>query len=79
MVVDRRRLRALREARGLNQKDLANAASISKAYLSMLESGERRSVSPAVAARLAGALGIAIVELRPTSPRLYQNGKRPQP
>lgn len=80
MRLDARHLRLLREQRGYRQKDLAQAASISRGYLSMLESGERRSVSPAVAARLAGVLGVAIVELCPTGPRLKptSDARRPR-
>jgi transcriptional regulator with XRE-family HTH domain len=69
LVVDPRRLRTLRVDRGLHQRELAQAAGISKSYLCMLEAGTRRAVSAPVAARLAGALGIAIADLRP-SPRL---------
>jgi transcriptional regulator with XRE-family HTH domain len=79
MHLDARYLRVLRERHGYRQIDLAKAASISRAYLSMLESGERRSVSPAVAARLAGALNVAIVELCPVTPRLTPvNARRPR-
>jgi transcriptional regulator with XRE-family HTH domain len=80
MYLDNRYLRVLRERRGFRQIDLAKAASISRAYLSMLESGERRSVSPGVAARLAGALGVAIEELCPVAPRLSPtvNVRRPR-
>jgi transcriptional regulator with XRE-family HTH domain len=70
--INHRQLRALREERGLRQTDLAKAASISNGYLSMLESGQRRTVSPPVAARLAGALGVAINDLEFTSPRLHR-------
>ena len=36
-----RRLRVLRIARGLRQKDLANAAGLSDSAVSMVENGER--------------------------------------
>jgi transcriptional regulator with XRE-family HTH domain len=43
---------------------LANKASISKAFLSMIERGQR-DAAPPVAARLAQALGVAIEDLCP--------------
>jgi transcriptional regulator with XRE-family HTH domain len=63
MRLDGPRLRYLREQRGFSQVQCAARASISKSYLSMLERGERRFVSPGVAARLAQTLDVAIVDI----------------
>lgn len=70
MRLDGPRLRQLREQRGFSQVECATQAKISKSYLSMLERGERQTVSPAVAARLAGALDAAIAEISIRSARL---------
>lgn len=67
MRVDGARLKELRENKGLLQADVARRASVTKAYVSMLERGRRTNVSPVVAARLAQTLGVAIVDLRPTA------------
>lgn len=64
MVIDGARLRQLREDAGLTLTGLAQAASISKAHLSLIENG-RREASPPVAARIAQALGVAVADLRP--------------
>jgi transcriptional regulator with XRE-family HTH domain len=62
--LDGRRLRRLREDAGLDLTELARRASVSKAHLSMIETG-KRGVSPAVATRLAQALGASVQALRP--------------
>jgi transcriptional regulator with XRE-family HTH domain len=64
MKVDGPGLRRRREDAGLTLTALAHAASISKTYLSLVETGQRPGVSPPVAARLAQALGVAIADLR---------------
>ena len=63
MQVDGTRIRTLRENNGQSIKDLANMASITKGYLSLIEN-DHRDPSPPVAARLAKALKVAIVDLR---------------
>jgi transcriptional regulator with XRE-family HTH domain len=73
--IDGARVRRLREDRGLLQRHLAEQASISEAYLSMIERGERKALSPATASRLALALDVSISELRRHGPRLA----RPDP
>lgn len=65
--LDGARLRRLREEAGLTLTGLANAASVSKAHLSYIENGQREA-SPPVAARLAQALGVALVDLRSAEP-----------
>lgn len=62
--VNARKLKELRELSGRRLSETAQAASISSAYLSMLERGQRQEMSPPVAARLAKALGCSIVDLR---------------
>lgn len=65
VMVDGPGLRRRREDAGLSLTALASAASISKTYLSLVETGHRPGVSPPVAARLAQALGVAVADLRP--------------
>jgi transcriptional regulator with XRE-family HTH domain len=57
-------IRFLRENAGLGLTQLADAASISKAYLSLMENGKKTDPSPQVVNRLAQALGVAIIDLR---------------
>ena len=63
MRVDGQHLRYLRENAGLTLTELARRSRISKAHLSMIETGIREP-SPPVAARIAKVLDVAIVELR---------------
>jgi transcriptional regulator with XRE-family HTH domain len=62
--LDGAKLRRLREDQGLLLIDLARAASVTKGYLSKIETGRAGDVSPPVAARLAFVLDLAIGELR---------------
>lgn len=59
------RLRDLREVAGITLTELAQAAGISKAYLSRLESGER-TLSLATLLTLAAALRIPVASLLPS-------------
>lgn len=68
--VDPRAVRRRRENLGYSQFELANRVGISPSYASMIERGERTSVSPRVAGKLATALGIDIELLRQPGPRL---------
>jgi repressor LexA len=62
-------IRKLREGAGMNsQKKLAVRAGISQGYLSQIENGERRSVSPDTAEKLAKALGVQVTELTALMP-----------
>jgi transcriptional regulator with XRE-family HTH domain len=56
--IDRRKLRTLRQASGLNQLQLAERAEISFGFLGHLERGTRQRVSPGVLSRLCDALGV---------------------
>lgn len=56
--IDRRKLRTLRQASGLNQLELAEQVGISFSYLGHLERGTRQRVSPGVLGRLCDALGV---------------------
>ncbi|MDQ3929450.1 MAG: helix-turn-helix domain-containing protein [Chloroflexota bacterium] len=56
-------VRQLRQERHLSQETLANAAHVSSGYLSKLERGLYKSPSFEVLSRIAGALGLATVEL----------------
>ena len=58
-----RMLKTLREARGLNQVELAKKAKVTTAYLSQLEAGKKKNPSLDVLQRLAKALGVAVTEL----------------
>ncbi|MFI1030776.1 helix-turn-helix domain-containing protein [Streptomyces sp. NPDC020951] len=58
-TVRRKRIEA-----GLNQKDLAHRAGISKPHMSSIEHG-RVNPSPPVLQRLAAALGCAVHDLMP--------------
>jgi len=59
------RIRATREARGLSQVNLAEAARISQGYLSQLEQDEREP-SLSIAARIAEALNLSLEDLAAT-------------
>src|SRR5687767_6983223 len=56
------RIRALREGRGLSQRDLASAAGVSHTTLSQIERGEA-SPTLAVAGRIASGLGLSLSRL----------------
>lgn len=55
-------IRVRREYRGLTQEQLAEAAGISKPYLSQLESGKRKGTTE-VLARIANVLSLALDDL----------------
>lgn len=61
---DHARLRRARRAAGMSQQDLADAAGVRQATVSMWESG-RRSPHPTKMSALATALGIDAAELMP--------------
>ena len=52
-------LKAIREWRGLTQKDLAEKAGLAKMYVSQLETGHRR-IGATAAKKLAPALGVSV-------------------
>jgi transcriptional regulator with XRE-family HTH domain len=56
-------IRALREAKGLTQRDLADKANVTAAYVAQLETGVKRNPSLDVLKRLARALGVPVTEL----------------
>ncbi len=53
------RLRALREKRGLSQRELAKAAGLHQPRIVELEAGKRANISLDTLERLADALGVA--------------------
>ena len=55
-------IRRLREARGMNQRELAKKARVTAGYIALLELGQRRP-SLGVLGRLAKALGVPVTEL----------------
>ncbi|MBI3158757.1 MAG: helix-turn-helix transcriptional regulator [Chloroflexi bacterium] len=55
-------VRVWREYRGLTQQQLADAAGISKPYLSQIETGKRTGTTEVLSA-LAGALGVGLEDL----------------
>jgi transcriptional regulator with XRE-family HTH domain len=56
-------IKKLRNARGLTQEQVAEKAGVSKNYITMLETGTRKSPSLPVLKRLAKALGVPVTEL----------------
>lgn len=58
-----RRLRALREAKGWSQDDLARRAKLTKPYVSMLETGVRKQPSLPTLRRLAKVFGVPLTVL----------------
>jgi len=58
-----RMLKTLREARGLNQVELAKKAKVTTAYVSQLEAGKKKNPSLDVLQKLARALGCDVAEL----------------
>ncbi len=62
------RLRELREAKGLSQFALAEAAGVRQGTVSALETGKSKGIDFATANRLAKALGVEPHELFETAP-----------
>lgn len=56
--IDGARLRELRKLSGLSVTDAAKKIGIAIAYLSQIERGDRRTVSPATFGRICDAMGI---------------------
>lgn len=61
-----RQLRAVREAVGVSQEELAAQAGLHRTYVGLIERGER-NVSLRTIEKLAVALGVEMSELMPTS------------
>jgi len=58
VAIEKARLRLGRQLLGENQAQFAQRCGISAGYLSLIESGHRPTVSPAVFARICDALGV---------------------
>ena len=56
-------IKRLRTARGLSQRALAVRAGVTNPYIAQLETGQRGNPTVLVAARLAAALGVPVMEL----------------
>ena len=56
-------IRKLRETKGLTQAQLAEAAKVTRPYITMLESGAQKEPSPGVLKRLPKALSMPVTEL----------------
>jgi len=56
-------LKELRQRARLTKTELARQAEITPSYVSLLESGKRANPSIEVLKRLAGALGVPVMEL----------------
>ena len=56
-------IKARRKDKKLSRSDLARAAQVTPAYITQLETGERKNPSLAVLRRLARALGVPVAEL----------------
>lgn len=65
------KIRQLREEMGLSLNGLAEAASISKAYLSRLENDVSQQPSAEILLKIASALGITIADLLDQPVRVY--------
>ena len=63
-----KRIRAVRQQRGMSLRDLARRSGVSKAYLSQLENNPDRKPSIDVVVRIASALGVPLLELIKSSP-----------
>lgn len=58
-----RKLRALRQSRGISLSELARQSGVSKGYLSQIENDVSRSPSLKIVQRLAGALNLPLTDL----------------
>ena len=58
-----RRVRELRKARDLTQRELAERAQLSLIFIKKLEAGERGNSTVKTLTRLAKALGVPVAEL----------------
>jgi transcriptional regulator with XRE-family HTH domain len=56
-------IKELRTERGLTQEQVAQKAGVTKNYITMLETGARKTPSLPVLKRLAKALGVPVTEL----------------
>lgn len=70
-----RAIRIARVSKGLSQKDLADAASVSASYLSQIER-EHRQPSDALIVRIAEVLGMTPDELRAAANGVAEAGDR---
>ena len=58
-----RRVKRLREAKGLSQRDLAAKAKVTQGLIHQLETGAIQDVRSQVVVKLAKALGVPVTEL----------------
>jgi transcriptional regulator with XRE-family HTH domain len=56
-------IKAKRKAKRMKRSDLARAAEVTPAYITQLETGERKNPSLEVLRRIAKALGVPVTEL----------------
>jgi transcriptional regulator with XRE-family HTH domain len=61
-------------ARSLSRAEICASAGISRAYLSLIEKGERRA-GPDTVGRLADALGVSVCDLRPDLAGIFGQGQ----
>lgn len=62
-VLDKRKIKAARKARGLTQKELGKLCRMEKETISRLENGERDNIQLDTLDRLADGLGVKPAEL----------------
>ena len=67
------KVRQLREQRGMNQKQLADASNITQATISRIESGQVKELKSEALKRLASALGVTVDYLVDKTSRLTPN------
>ena len=68
-----RRIRALREARGILAKDVAREIGISRSFYTLIEGGKRRLTAECVS-KIAKALSVPVSELYGEAPASRQDG-----
>ena len=56
-------IREVRTAQALSQRDLGAWTGVTSAYITLLETGQRRNPTVLVAVRLADALGVPVTKL----------------
>lgn len=75
LVLIGKRIRALREARGVSQEDFALEAGLARSYYSGIERG-RRNLAAINLVRIADTLDCQVGELFPPLAELRQSSKR---
>jgi transcriptional regulator with XRE-family HTH domain len=67
------KVKTLREKKGMNQKEVAEASGITQATISRIESGQVKELKSEALKRLAGALGVTVDYLVDKTDKLTPN------